>query len=31
MVIGLQEYCYFYIAKNKYVSLFFLESLILTY
>lgn len=25
-VISLQEYCYFYITKNKYVSLFSLES-----
>lgn len=26
MVISLQEYCYFYMTKNKYVSLFSLES-----
>lgn len=26
MVTSLQEYCYFYITKNKYVSLFSLES-----
>lgn len=31
VVISLQEYCYFYITKNKYVSLFLSRKPVLTY